>query len=90
MTPWRYFAASGPETEISLREVSRAMPDGEGPSGAECRGAEREKARRWVGLARQVRQVNGAGLLTEGVTPLAAEAKTLRAGCIVVSDRVCG
>jgi hypothetical protein len=70
--------------------VSRAMPAGEGPSGAECRGAEREKARRWVGFARQARQVNGAGFLTKGAMPRAAEVKTLRAGCIVVSDRACG
>ncbi len=48
MTPWRYLAASGPETESSLREVRRAMPEGVGPDGAACRGAEREKARRGV------------------------------------------
>ena len=51
MTPWRYFAASGPETEIRLREASGATPEGAGPVGvadteAAGAGAGVEKARR--------------------------------------------
>jgi hypothetical protein len=78
MTPCRYLAASGPEREMRLREECWARPAGEGPAGAEARGVECEKARRW----RHPGKVKIPGRLAADAA--LAEVKTLRAGCIVM------
>jgi len=93
MTPWRYLAASGPETEISFRDASGAIPEGAGPVGSEPMPAGAAVVvrvrRREVDWEMQPRHTNGVVALVRA-NALRAGCMMLRGLCVAVDDATAG